>query len=140
MAAIGFAAPLPGCRRACKIVMPRSRFAGQTSVAIGLLPAIVRADFVARHTVAAPARRAEKSTADGKHKGPGNVRDARFRPSEPVIRRRQYVCAVAAVRSHLRHHVFSDPAAAAKAREGTPGTGQELAPRRHRHYLRWARR
>src|SRR6516225_5894468 len=42
-------------------------FAGQTSVAIGLLPAIVRADFVARHTVAAPARRADKSTANRKH-------------------------------------------------------------------------
>src|ERR1700747_227551 len=97
MAAIGFAAPLPGCRQACKVAMPTGRFARRTSVAIGLLPAIVRADFVARHTVAAPARRADKSTADRKHKGPGNVRDARFCPSEPVIRRRQYVCAVAAV-------------------------------------------
>src|SRR2546427_12292195 len=105
--------------------MPRGRFAGQTSVAIGLLPAIVRADFVARHTVAAPAQRADKSTADRKHKRPGNVRDARFRPSEPVILRRQYVCAVAAVRSPPRPHVFSDPAADAKPREGTPGTGQE---------------
>src|SRR5262249_54831187 len=97
-------------------------FCGQTSVAIGPLPAIVRADFVGRSTVATPARCARtKSTLDCKHKGPRDVRDARFCPSEPHVRRRQYVGAVAAVRSDLRHHVFFDPAAAAKAREGTPG-------------------
>src|SRR6516164_11053469 len=128
MAAIGSLHPYRGAgkpaRSPCQWA-EAAGFAGQTSVAIGLLTAIVRADFVGRHTVAAPARRADKSPADRKHTGPGNVRDARFCPSEPVIRRRQYVCAVAAVRSHLRHHVFSDPAAAAKAREGTPGTSQE---------------
>ena len=35
----------------------------------------------------------------------------------------------------LRDHVFPDPAAAAEAREGPCGDGQERAPRRHRRHL-----
>jgi hypothetical protein len=88
--AIGFAAPLPGRRQGCKIAMPKGR--------IGRIPgANQRCNWVAaRYSPrrfrwpidcgGAGATRADKSPLDRKHKGPRDVRDARFCPSEPIRR------------------------------------------------------
>src|SRR6476659_1303987 len=52
-------------------------------------------------------------------------------------RRRRNADVVAALRVDIRHHVLSDSATAAEAREAASGDGQERTPRRHRRYQWW---
>src|SRR4051812_19810858 len=96
------------------------------------MAAIVRADLSAE-TISLQARR---TCGLRTIKGREHVCDAGFCP-DGSFRRRQYAGATAAVRPHLRHHVFFDPAAAAKAAERAHGAGQKLAARRHGDYVGW---